>query len=658
MSPTELAKRLNPAIAQVVAHLFKGAATESGGRWCIGDIDGSKGESLVIYRNTGRFKDFANPANHGDALELLTLRYGSKAEAIKVAHDILGIPMEKKESSARNPKAAKLAKWEAPEKDWTQLTENPDVVKYLVEERKIPLEVLKQAGVKGRNNTDYVFIRWTHDEKPIPCGAFYIGIKRKIENGKEKKIISQSDSPLDTLYGHNTCRTDSTRKGKKYIIVTGGQIDMLSYRTAGIMNTVSVPSGEGAFKWIEASWDFLQKFDEIYLSLDNDETGVKATDEIAKKLGYERCHRCVFPPYYKDANEALVKGYDLQQAINNSVEFKPDMLVSAGELMDDAMEILSNGRREDQGIPFLGWESEEETIRFRIRPQELTLITGVPGHGKSTVLYQQIAYLVFIKKEKCFVASLEENPQVVLGLIAIQALAMQLDPKNAKCYRAFTEVMKHLDEYVWFYNYRGAAKAMDVLEKAKYVVRKHGVKHVIFDSIAKTDVNIENNEECNKFVDEICLTMDQTGAHYYCVAHPRKGDGSKSGYNAMVGMDEIKGSASLQIKTFNIFTMWKNEAKEVMLKKAARSGGIYESRKQVDEHGNNRRMSTEELNLKGDGVLWVSKQKVGGQTGRYDTWYNKDCYRIERNIYATSEPYAKDIYEEFIGKTKIEPPSF
>lgn len=660
MTPVEIAKRLNANPDVVVQHLFKGAATFKGGRWSIGNLDGEAGESLVIYKNSGRFKDFST-SDEGDVLELLSKRYGSKGEGIKVAHQLLGITMAVKRSDPTSGKSeGKIIKWEKPEKDWSQLTEkdNPDVIKYLVEERKIPLEVLKQVGVKGKDNKEYVFIRKTHDEKPIPCGAFYVSLERKEVDGRLKKIIHQSTSPLDTLYGHDTCKRGVERNGKTYIIITGGQIDMLSYRSIGVMNSVSIPAGEGAMKWAEASWDFLKEFQEIYIHLDNDSTGVKMTEKIAQKLGYERCHRCVLPPYYKDANEAYVKGYDLLQAINNAVDFRPDMLVSAGEIMEAAMSILAHGRREDQGIPFMGWESENESIRFRIRPREMTLITGVPGHGKSSILYQKVAYLVFVKKEKCFIASLEEDPEVILGLIATQALAAQHNPKDKKNFRAFMEVMKELDEYVWFYNYRGRTKADDVLAKAEYVVRKHDVKHVIFDSIAKTDLNIEKNEECNEFVGKICKSMTETGAHYYCVAHPRKGDGKLKGYNAMVGLDDIKGSSSLGVETFNCITMWKNEAKEVMLKSARKSGGMFTSKKQLDENGLNRRVSEEELMLKGDGVIWISKQKVGGQTGRHDLWYNPNCYRLERNSSAESIPYALEIYEKYIGNGTSKPPEF
>lgn len=662
MTPVELAKRLNASVSIVVHHLFGDAATEKGGRWSIGDIDGKPGESLVIYKNSGRFKDFSAD-KEGDVLELLSLRYGSKQEGIKIGHSLLGIQMDVKRGAPSSAKSeGKIIQWQQPKKDWSPLTEkdNPLVIKYLVEERKIPLEVLKIAGVKGKDNEYYVFIRKTHDEKPIPCGAFYVSIHRKEVDGKLKKILHQSVSPLDTLYGHDTCKRGVKRADKTYIVITGGQIDMLSYRAVGILNSVSVPAGEGSTeKWITASWDFLKEFEEIYIHLDNDSAGIQSTEKIAKRLGYERCHRCVLPPYYKDANEALIAGYDITQAIANAQEFKPDMLVSAGEIMDGAMNILGMGRREDQGIPFLGWESEDLTINFRIRPREMTIITGVPGHGKSTILYQLVAYLVFVLKQKCFIASLEEDPEVILGLIATQALAVEHNPKDKKNFRAFMEVMKELDEYVWFYNYRGRAKASDVLAKAEYCVRKHGVRHVIFDSIAKTDLNIEKNEECNEFVGRITQSMNDTGAHYYCVAHPRKGDGKLKGYNAMVGMDEVKGSASLTIETFNVITLWKNEAKEVMLKSARKNQGMFTSKKQIDaETGFNRRITEEEILQKGDGVIWISKQKVGGKTGRFDLFYNPNCYRLERNQYAESIPYAKEIYEKYIGDTEAKPPAF
>jgi twinkle protein len=656
MSPQKLAERLNKEVDLVIRHLYGDKAKKMGGRYSIGNVQGEEGESLFIYTNSGRWEDRSTGLG-GDVLELMTAKYGSKTEAMKVAHTLLNIPQTHKKLDSD-----KQIKWEKPAKEWSQLTEKttPKVYKYLTEERKIPIEILRQAGVKANaEDTEYVFIRKTHDDPPVPCGVTYIGVDRVIKEGKEKKAVRQSLKPLDTLYGHDTCKMGVTNaEGNTYVVVTEGQIDMLSLRAVGIKNSVSVPSGSSDLKWIEASWDFLEKFKEIYLFFDNDKSGTQSTEAVAKKLGHDKCRRCVLPDYIKDANAALLESYDLYKAINGAKEFKPSMLASAGELTDEAIKIMAGGKREDQGIPFLGWEGED-SVNFRIRPREMTVITGHPGGGKSTIIYQKVAYLVFVKGKKCFIASLEEEPEVILGLIMVQAIAHNYIADNQKVHRAFLEVGKVLEDHVWFYNHRGRVKAADVLQNAEYCIRKYGVEFVFFDSIAMTDLNIEDNEKCNEFVGLITAAMNETGAHYFLVAHPRKPKDGEDSFAKIPGFHDIKGSSSVGVATFNCITVWRNLAKGVMLAAATRSGkGMFESRKVNDEHGNKRVYSVDEIKQKGDSVLWISKQKVGGQVGRFDLYYNPDCYRLERNVYAESKPYAAEIYAEYLELKVVEEPKF
>ena len=67
----------------------------------------------------------------------------------------------------------------------------------------------------------------------------------------------------------------------------------------------------------------------------------------------------------------------------------------------------------------LGWPKTEE--KFRIRHSELTILTGVSGHGKSMWLSQVILSLLK-QKTKCLIASLEMRPVLTLSRMITQAL--------------------------------------------------------------------------------------------------------------------------------------------------------------------------------------------------------------------------------------------
>jgi twinkle protein len=636
MTPTEINKLLVNKAEAALSYLFKGAGKLRGGRFSVGNINGEDGESLYVYLSTGRFKDAAT-GDRGDLLELFSLKYGSKQSGIDAAHSFLGInkPMSKKFTD-------KVIPWKKPKKDWTQLTENPAVLKYLTEVRKIPIDVLKKYDVSARDNKEYAFITYTHDTPPVACGANYTALKRTLnKSGELKKVVLQSINPLATLFGHQAISDK-----RDQLIITEGQIDCMSFAAQGLKNTVSVPFGTSAMQWIENSWDFISQFTEVCLCFDNDAAGNEAVETIAKKIGFEKCKRIMLPANYTDANEAHLDDFNLTKAVESAVEFKPDKLVDAADLATAAIKILSQGKREDQGTPFMGWEDEEETINFRIRPREMTIWTGFPGGGKSNALYQNTAYLAFVKGEASVIASLEEETDVITGLIMIHALGMQYS-KEKNVHDAFVAVGEAMRKKIFFYSFRGRAPFEEVLKTAEFVIRKHGAKHFIFDSVAKTDLNIEDNQDANKFVSTCVTSMNDTGAHYHLVAHSRKGNDNDIA--EMPGLQQIKGASAFGVETFNSVTVWKNKMKKVMVEQATKykdKGGFKSRYAKPGEEPKS--ITVEDAKRIPDGYINVDKQKVGGNTGRYPIWFDRNNYRVSRVYAAETKPYAKEIYEHFI----------
>ena len=102
-----------------------------------------------------------------------------------------------------------------------------------------------------------------------------------------------------------------------------------------------------------------------------------------------------------------------------------------------------------------------------------------------------------------------------------------------------------------------------MLAFTEYCIRRHGCNNVIIDSAARTDFDIEDNAQANTFANKIVSSMNDTGAHYWLVAHSRKGDHIHIGHIPS-GMD-IKGSAQFGITAFNIITVWRNQRKQEML---------------------------------------------------------------------------------------------
>jgi len=79
---------------------------------------------------------------------------------------------------------------------------------------------------------------------------------------------------------------------------------------------VSVPDGapspkskdySSKFSFLESCEEFLSSFTRIILAIDNDAPGKTLEEELARRLGRERCFTIQWPDGCKDANDVLVR---------------------------------------------------------------------------------------------------------------------------------------------------------------------------------------------------------------------------------------------------------------------------------------------------------------------------------------------------------------
>lgn len=120
--------------------------------------------------------------------------------------------------------------------------------------------------------------------------------------------------------------------GGKRITITEGEEDRLSViEMMGDWPTVSVPGATPGKHFWENARKYLQNFDEIKLSVDNDEAGDKLADKFYRMFP-GKVYR-VNHGKYKDANEFLKAGdkQGYKQAWWNAQKVKPDSLLSTKE---------------------------------------------------------------------------------------------------------------------------------------------------------------------------------------------------------------------------------------------------------------------------------------------------------------------------------------
>ena len=199
-------------------------------------------------------------------------------------------------------------------------------------------------------------------------------------------------------------------------IFVEGEIDKLSCDEAGFKNTVSVPDGapspntknySSKFSFLESAEEKLSKVKRFVIAVDNDAPGIRLRDELARRLRVERCYIVDWPEGCKDANEVLVKhGAEyLAKCLTNAKPVPIEGIFTVSDIRSKIHEIYQHG------VPLgvsTGWCSLDGY--FTVRPGEMTIVTGIPGSGKSE-WFDALAVNLALNQDWAFgICSMENYP--------------------------------------------------------------------------------------------------------------------------------------------------------------------------------------------------------------------------------------------------------
>ena len=171
------------------------------------------------------------------------------------------------------------------------------------------------------------------------------------------------------------------------LIWVEGEMDKLSVEMAGFTSCVSVPDGAPAVesKSYSSKFDYLQdKALEAVkmhiIAVDSDAPGVRLRQELIRRLGREKCYFVTWPADCKDANDVLLKhgAAFLAECLAEAQPLPIEGTHSAHEVIDLLRNEYLHGV--EKGLE-CGWAGLRDL--YRVMPGEWTLVTGIPGNGKS-----------------------------------------------------------------------------------------------------------------------------------------------------------------------------------------------------------------------------------------------------------------------------------
>lgn len=597
------AKQISELLAQradaVACNLLPKGKRESN-EWRVGSLDGEEGKSLGVCLSGGKagvWSDFST-GESGDLLDLwANIRKISLREAIKEAKKWLGVS-----DVSLRVKEKKFTRPAAPEKN-TDDSSRRAVFNYLTAERNISPETIKKFKLSATSNEEIIFPFYREEEL---INLKFLSIHRP--DGKKKMRVAKNAEPI--LFGWQ-----ALDKNTRSIVLTEGEIDTLSLAEYGYQS-LSLPFGAGKEnkqQWLEYEFESLAIFDEIYLCFDNDVHGQETINELLPRLGAHRCKIVTLP--LKDANECLQKNIpveEIKKCFDEAVIIVPKELKKALNFVDDVIDEIYPSDQKQKGV-LPPWRKAEGKILFR--PNELSMWTGINGHGKSQML-GQIVLNTLKSGDRVCIASLELKPARFLSRLIRQASGLATPSVEY-----IREIHRWYDDNLWIFDLLGTTKKEKLMEVFLYARQRYGVNHFVIDSLMKCGIAEDDFNQQKLFIEELCDFKNQYDCHIHLVVHPRKG----ADESHVPGKLDIKGSGSVSDLADNCFSVWRNKQKENEIQKAVNNG--YEA--------------DDETLKKFDCYLTCDKQRNGDWEGVIGLWFDKNSFQFIEKYEARPIPFVQ-----------------
>lgn len=344
------------------------------------------------------------------------------------------------------------------------------------------------------------------------------------------------------------------RDGGRRVIVTEGELDCLTISMLQDRKwpVVSLPNGaQSAAKYIKASLEWLEAFEEVVLCFDMDEPGREAARTCAALLSPGKARIPHLP--CKDANDCLLQGKsrDLMAALWEAKPWRPDGIVDGADLWEAVRAAPPAGL----DLPYPGLNEKLHGLR----QGELYLFTAGSGIGKSTLVNEIAYHLRMVHGLPLGVMALEEsvarNLRRYLGIHCDTPLHLpeaHAAVPEADLRAAFEAVTA--DGKWHAYDHFGSSDIDTLLSKLRYMAVALGCKVIVLDHISIVVSGLDEaagGESERKTIDRLMTRLrsliEETGIMVLAVVHLKRPDkGASWNEGRQVSLTDLRGSGSLE----------------------------------------------------------------------------------------------------------------
>ena len=418
-------------------------------------------------------------------------------------------------------------------------------------------EFLTSRGISAATAAKFKLVG--DDYKGIPAlGFLYFDKDGKPQAIKHRKLSEKgfvcTNGPA-SFFG-----LDRIKKGDDLVIVEG-EMDVLALAEAGV-NAISVPNGAGLkvtegridpsedkkFKFLWDAKEYVDAAKRIVIATDADAPGEALAEEIARRVGKERCWRVSFPEGSKDSNDVLLKqGTDaLRKAVSEPTAWPVQGLYDAERFSDLVWELYDKGAGKGEST---GYESVDEL--YSVVPGQVTIVTGIPSSGKSEFIDQVMMNLATTKGWKFGICSFENEPRFHIaklmskraGVHFFEGYHRRMNKEEALA--AFNFVNEH---FAFVHQDDGSLADLDsILDRLRIAILRFGIRGAIIDPynfISRDNRDKSETEWISDMLTKVKAFAMGHGIHIWFVAHPTKMQRGADGRIPPPGGFDISGSAA------------------------------------------------------------------------------------------------------------------
>lgn len=445
--------------------------------------------------------------------------------------------------------------YQLPRQDWKNYTKLSDaMIKYL-EGRKIPQSAVIELG-------------WSEEKHYQPAHGkevnnlvynFFEGekvVNKKYRSGAKKFTQSKDGKPV--LYNINSI-IDCEQAW-----IVEGEMDVAALYAVGIKSVVSVPNGanDNDNYWIN-SQRYVQGVKRFVIAVDCDTKGIMLREKIAQRLGRWRCGFVEWEG--KDANDDLISGA-LEQSVKNIQNFPVNSTFTIFDLFDGVDDLYANGLPKTIYPRSADFGNLKEI--FSVMRGQLTVVTGIPSHGKSAFNDWYVMNLLRDYDLKGSWFSPEHWPLELYQVNFIEkATGLNFWGKHngESVPRLTKDDIKKYAEWAGSRLYFTDAEGGNVptwdwiFEKFKEQMFAFGIDIFVIDAFNKILLPKGDERQAIRHVlTELTAFAQANNVLIFLVAHPTKMRKGEDGKTAAPSLYDVSGSADFRNMTHNGYTVYRD----------------------------------------------------------------------------------------------------